>query len=101
MESRNTILEEDYYPGLVLASSSPSNQSSGILKSIPHARADKQNFSLGGEGMQLRDPNFKVVNQERAANFILEQIRNEVKHPFPYAPGVNATSGSTQLGDER
>ena len=53
--------------------------------------------------MQLRDPNFKVVNQERAANFILEQLRNETAKvpPFLYGPGVNETAASSQIGIER
>ena len=53
--------------------------------------------------MQLRNPNFKVVNQERAANFILEQLRNEAAKvpPFLYSPGVNETAHSSQIGIER
>ena len=75
--SRNqasTILEEEY-PGVILAGSSP--RQSNKMNSIPHAglsrnKKELNNLSLGGEGIQLKDPQFKVVNQERAANFILE-----------------------------
>ena len=45
--------------------------------------------------MYLRDPSFKV-NQERAANFILEEIRREAMKspPFPYSQTVNGTSNT-------
>lgn len=63
--SRNLIFEEEEqlrYPELVLASNSPSNQSLSIPNSIPHARAKKMSFSLGGESVSLKDPQFKAVN---------------------------------------